>query len=212
MAALNDRLAHDRVELQVGALDTVPKHLLLRLVQQAQNGRSCKINIVEGHIGDLLDGLKEHRLDLVVSDVAPNVTSGVKIRSRNIAKMPVVIVGSPKFGHLAENFPESLRGQPFILSATQSRVRDEIESYLATKGIDVDIVAEVQDTSLLKLLATHDIGLIPAPATAVEELLASNSLVLIGALDDIVEELWVVMAERKIQNPAALFLFSSFRL
>jgi len=212
LETLDDHQTQGRLELQVGALDTVPKHLLLKLIQQAQATNGCKINLVEGVIGDLLEALREHRLDLVLSDSAPHAVNGTKIRSRNIAKMPVVIAGSQKYAHLNKGFPHSLQGQPLALPATRGRLRDEVESYLKSEGVSVDVVAEVQDTSLLKLLATHDMALIPAASSAIEELIENESLVRIGVIEGVTEELWVTTAERKIQNPAAAMLFKSFRL
>lgn len=208
---LNDRLSHDRLELQVGALDTIPKHLLLKLVQHARDQFNCKVNVIEGSFSDLLLQLQEHRLDMLLSDVAPH-SDGIKTKSRIVAKMHVLIVGAPKFADLKKNFPASLENQPFVIPALSGRIRDEVLAYLREKEIGVDIVAEVQDTSLLKLLATHEAGLAPVPDSAAKEFLDNGSLVKIGELADVTEDLWMTVADRKIQNPAAAALYKSFRI
>ena len=115
--------------------------------------------------------------------------------------MPVIVCGTQKFINLKRNFPESLNGQPFIVPTPDSQLRHSLDHWLGIKEIKVNVVAEAQDTSLQKLLATHDMGLIVAATTAVEELIQEKDLVEIGSLNGVYEEYWAVAAEKKIPHP-----------
>ena len=126
--------------------------------------------------------------------------------------MPVVICGSTKFSNLKRGFPESLKGQPFVMPSLQSKLRHDVKHFLKLNDINVNTIAEVQDTSLQKLMGTHGDGLIPVALPAVEELIAKNELINIGTLLDVHEELWLIAAQRRIENPVAAAIMKDFKI
>jgi LysR family transcriptional activator of nhaA len=113
---------------------------------------------------------------------------------------------------LRKNFPRSLHGAPFVLPTRHSKLRHDLDHYFRSHAIWVDPVAETQDTSFQKLLGVAGVGLIPAPLFAVDELLEDKSLVEIGRLPDLSEEIYLMSASRKIENPVARKLFENFKL
>jgi len=106
LEVLDDKRILDRVEVQIGAIDTVPKHLTLKLMERALATQKCTIGIAEGRADELMRELRAHKLDLVISNAPPPVgESGLFARS--IAKMPVIVCGSRQFVHLKKNFPRA---------------------------------------------------------------------------------------------------------
>lgn len=212
LETLGDRLSHERLALSIGAMDTVPKHLTLKLVEAAQRVQSCTVSVTEGHGDELLRELKAHRLDLLVANYAPPVTDGHGLFARRIARMPVVVSGARKFAHLRRNFPQSLDGQPFVMPTTGSRLRHDVEHFLKLAQIRPLVSVEVQDTSLQKLLGSHGAGLIPIAAPAIEDLVETKQLIVLGELPDVHEELWLIAGDRRIPNAVAARLMKSFSL
>lgn len=210
--ALNDRLRADRIEVQFGIIDSVPKHLALLLIQQAQALQNCIVSIQEGRGDLLLRELKAHRLDLLLANEAPPVMEGQGLFARRVARMPIVVCGTKHFLPLKKAFPASLANQPFIMPITTNRLRADLDHYFKMQNIRVDTVAEVQDTSLQKLLGTHGSGLLPLARPAVEDMLQSKELFVIGELEGTYEDLWLVAGERKIQNPIAAHLMRNFKV
>ena len=70
----------------------------------------------------------------------------------------------------------------------------------------------VQDTSLQKLMGSHGDGLIPIALPAAEELISNKKLINIGTLQDVHEELWIIAAQRRIQNPVAAVIMKDFKI
>ncbi len=210
--ALNDQHVLTRLQVQIGATDTVPKHLTLKVFHKAQEAFDCVVAITEGHGDELLRELRAHRVDLVIANYPPPVGEAAGFYAKSIAKMPVVVCGSSKFSKLKRGFPESLAGQPFILPSLQSKLRHDVEHYLKLRDIQVITRAEVQDTSLQKLMGTHGDGLIPIALPAAEELINNKELHVIGTLQDVHEELWLIAAQRRIENPVAAKIMKEFRL
>ena len=55
MEALMDRPHASRIHVKVGALDTIPKHLVIELVESALGSGSCSMSVMEGKPAFLLE-------------------------------------------------------------------------------------------------------------------------------------------------------------
>ena len=210
--ALSDRHVAAKLQVQVGVADAVPKHITLELFHHAQAKQECVVSLAEGHTNELLRELRAHRIDLVLSNDPPHASEGGGIYAKNIARMPVLVVGAKKYASLKSGFPASLNQQPLIMPAIQTKLRHAIDHYFKLNDITPNIVAEVQDTSLQKLMAAHGDGLIVLAAPAATELIGSRALVEIGTLPDVYDELWLFAGKRRLENPIAAKLMKEFRV
>ncbi len=208
--AIHDRPQSRKIRVQIGALDSVPKSLIKAVMDKAFEQINCQITVLEGEGPELMEDLINHRLDLVISNAPPPNLTSEKLYAKSLAKLPLIVCGAPRFKNLTQNFPQSLQAQPFIFPTVHSRVRNEIEHYFESEKISVDMIAETQDTSLLKLLARDGRGLVVLAESAVQADLQDGGLLKIGSLDKKYEELWLISAHRKIQNPIALNLMKEF--
>lgn len=209
---INQRPVQGRLEFHVGVIDTIPKHVSLQLMEAARNVTECIVTIHEGKGSELLRDIKDHKLDLTLLNFAPPVTEASMLQTRKVARMPVVVCGTRKFSNLHRNFPSSLQNQPFIVPTPDSQLRHSLDHWLSIHDIKVNVVAEAQDTSLQKLMATREMGLIVAATTAVEELIQEKDLIAIGTLNGVFEEYWAVAADKKIPHPITAKLMKSLTL
>lgn len=206
---LKDRNPQNQVHLQIGALDSVPKDVLLAIVTAAYKISPCTVSILEGKGDELLRELRAHRIDLIVSNFSFQAAEEARIFSRSAGKLPVYVYGSGKFKNLRRSFPGSLQGQPFVLPTAHSKLRQDIDHFFKLNDIYIVPVAETQDTSLQKLLAAHGIGLAPfSEAGRAKE----ENLIRLGRLEAVHEEVWLISAQRKLENPVAAKLMDTFSL
>lgn len=210
--AAEDRLSAQRVHLQVGALDSLPKALVHKLVEAAYSIGNCYVTVLEGSGERLFKELKAHRVDLVLTDSSVPVGLGQQLYSKLVADMPVVICGAPGHAHLSARFPQSLAGQPFILPTSDSKLRQDVDHYFSALGVDISAIGETQDSEVQKLLALSGRALIPIALPAVKENLKEKRLVKIGTLGNVSEQLWLTAAQRRIENPVAAELMKSFKV
>lgn len=212
MDTLNDAQHSDKLRIQIGCMDSIPKDYVLQLIQSAQEFRSCKISCVEGSSEYLLEELKAHRLDLLLTNHPLSQSKLEGIYNKRVGQSPVALYGDKKFQKLSKGFPGSLTGQPFILSNHNISLRRSIELYFSQVDVVMDVVAEVQDTSLQKLLCVNGLGIVPMADSAAESATGSKDLVQIGRLPDVFEEVWMIVADRRLQNPVADHLLRDFHL
>lgn len=206
-----DQPTAKRAHLQLGALDTIPKHLTVRVVRHALRESNCTVSVVEGQPESLLKSLTEHRIDLVLANFQPQVEIG-RVFARRIARLPLWVVGGRSFLKLKTGFPKSLSGKPFVVPTSDSLVRHEFESFCKRNRVTPDYVAETQDVMVQKLLAQQQIGLTVAPEFAVRDYLEKKELFLIGRLENVFEELFLIAASRRVENPVASLLMDRFQL
>lgn len=208
MEVLKDRTPENQPHLQIGALDSVPKSILLSLIMKAYKIAPCTVSILEGKGDELIRELRAHRIDLIVSNYPSQAAEGEQVFSRSVGKLPVFVYGVEKFKHLKKNFPKSLNSIPFVLPTAHSKLRHDLNHYFKLNNIHISSVAETQDTSLQKLIAQHGIGLAPFSEVEAKE----QSLIKIGQLKDVYEEIWLISAQRKLENPIASKIMNTFVL
>lgn len=209
---LHDQLASARVHLQIGALDSVPKQVTLALTKAAYKAQPCQVTVVEGGMNDMLRMLTAHHVDILVSNYVPLLPHENTLMHRLIVRKPMSIYGASRYAKLKKNFPASLAQQPFILPTYDSKVRYDLEHWFETRHLVIDRVSETQDSALKKLMAIDGLGLIPAASHTVSAQVREKSLCEIGKLTGVYEELYLITANRKIQNPIAKILMESFSI
>lgn len=209
LEVLKDRSLNNQTHLQIGALDSVPKSMILSLVMEAYKIGPCTVSILEGKGDELFRELYAHRIDLILSNYPPPALERTQVFSKSVAKAPVSIYGCEKFLNLRKSFPRSLEGRPVIMPTAHSKLRHDLNHYFKLQGIHIVPIAETQDTSLQKLLAANGLGL--APLSEVGDF-KDAELKRIGRLDGIFEEVWLISAERKLANPIAAKIMNSFSL
>ncbi len=210
--ALHDRLKPSKINIQLGALDSIPKQVMLQLTQAALKIAPCSISLVEGKFEELMRDLTSHKVDLAISNFLPRLEATKGMYHKVISKRPLGIYGSPEYKSLRKKFPQSLNDQPIVLPTFDSQMRYDLEHWLRLNEISIDVIAETQDTALKKLMATNSMAMIPAASHTVQRQVLSGELILIGELSNVTEELYLLSAHRKIANPIAAQLMKTFTL
>lgn len=209
---LHDRLVPSRTHVQIGALDSIPKRMVLNIVKEALKIGRCTVSILEGKGDELLRELSLHKIDLFLSNYIPSAHETEKIYSRSIAKVPVIIYGASRYKSLKNNFPDSLKNIPFILPTIHSKLRHDLEHYFRKANVPIDIVAETQDVGVQKLLGIEQLGLVPLPEVSAVDFAKDKELIEIGRVPGVYEELFLISASRKIENPISSQLMKTFKM
>lgn len=207
---LHDRLKPLKPMLHLGALDSVPKQIILQLVKHAFRISPCQITLSEGKSDELLRELISHRMDLMVTNFLPMGTDAKGLFPKSITKKNIAFYGAPKFKALRKGFPKSISGEPMILPTYDSKLRQDLDHWAKLNKIELNIITESQDISVKKLMAVNELGLIPTASHAVTGQVLRGELIEIGQLQGVHEELFLVTAQRKMENPIASNLRDSF--
>lgn len=122
--------------------------------------------------------------------------------SKRILKKPVYAYASPELANLKKGFPLSLDNAPVIVPTEHSKIRSDVEDFFNMKKIKPNMIAETQDTSLQKILASKGDGVIFLPNFTTKELVQNEKLVKLGKVSGVYSEYYLVFSKRVIENPA----------
>jgi LysR family transcriptional activator of nhaA len=154
---------------RVGVTDGIPKLLVHRFLTPVLALEAApRLVVREGAQDTLLEALDDHTLDLVLLD-AP-ATGRVKGRAHAVGESDIAIFGTPALVKTYKRgFPHSLDGAPLLLPSSGTVLRQMVDAWLAVEGIHPRLVAEVDDSALLKAFGTAGHGLFALPMAAADD-------------------------------------------
>lgn len=212
LEVLQDEHKPVRPMLHIGALDSIPKQVIVEVTQFALREASCQIMITDGKLQPLIRDLESHRIDIVITNALPASLSAAGLSYRSFSKHPVALYGAKSFNKVRDGFPRSVSGQPLILPTHESKIRQDVDYWARSNQVELNLVAESEDIATKKLLAVNGCGLIIAARHTVTRQVALGELIEIGTLSGIHEELFFVIAQRKITNQVAKRIWDKFSL
>ncbi len=183
--------------LRIGAMATLSRNFLDSFLRPLFRGPDLRVRLVSGSHEDLLDRLRQHKLDLVLGN--RRVARTEELRCKRVARQPVSLIGQPGQGRLA--FPDDLEDVPLLVPTTESAIRTSFDALCEQLGVRPRIVAEVDDMALLRLLARDTELVALLPAVVVRDELQSGVLehhCVVGGLD---ESFYATTLARRFPHP-----------
>ena len=209
--ALHDRKHPEKIRLQIGSLDGIPKEFLVQVADRCIEKNNVRLMFIEGSLEYLLRSLEAHQIDLIVANYLPASSDIQKINHKLIQKNKIKIYGTTQFKSLKKKFPDSLINQNMILPTYHSQLRLDLDHWFKMRSISVEVVAESQDMALKKQLAIKGFGLIAATDEAMKNEIEHNQIFEIGELSNVFESIYFLTADRKIANPVVQFLIQELK-
>jgi LysR family transcriptional activator of nhaA len=170
-----------------------------------------KVVVVAGALDELARQLREHRLDLVLSNIPLRADLEHNVFNHLLGEVPVFLVGGQPLGKTRPRFPLFLRGQPLFLPSHQSHVRLDFDLLLAKAGIEPEVRAEVDDMALLRLLALSGEGLALVSKIVVERELESRQIKFVLRVPGLVERYYALAARKRFENAWLGEIVEAFR-
>lgn len=199
--------------LQVGIVHSIAKLISYRVLQPAvAAGSTVRLSCREGDLDELLADLAVHRLDLVLSDRRMPVNTGVRAYNHTLGDSAIAFFSRPSATERYQaRFPASLDGAPMLMPGRGSATRRELDDWFDRMGIAPRIVAEFDDSALLKMFGAADAGVFPAPYAIAPEIERMYGARVIGLAEGVRETYLAISPERRLKNPAVLDIIESAR-
>ena len=199
--------------LNVGVVNSIAKLIAYRILEPALDlEEPVRIVCWEGDLDRLLADLAVHRLDLVLSDRP--IPTGLSVRAYNhaLGESPLSFFAQKRMAvRLGRGFPQSLNGAPVLMPVHTSALRRSIDDWFDRVNVRPWVVAEFDDSALLKAFGEAGAGIFPAPTAItrqVEQMYHARS---IGMVDEVIESYFAISPERKLKHPAVVRITESAR-
>lgn len=192
------------LRLVVGIAEVVPKLIAKRLLDPAR-ALSPQVLLVcrEDKTERLFGELAAHELDVVLSDTPLPPGSGVRAYNHLLGECGVTIFARKDLAaRHREGFPRSLDGAPMLLPMGSTSARRSLDQWFDERGVRPAVVAEFDDSALLKVFGQDGMGLFPSPTAIEREVCRQYGVVPVGRIDDVRERFYALSGERRIRHPA----------
>ncbi|MFB3894406.1 MAG: transcriptional activator NhaR [Phycisphaerae bacterium] len=190
--------------LVVGISDSLPKLIAYRLLVPAVNlPEPVRLICLEDSPSQLLARLSLGDLDVVLSDAPAD--PHVKVRAFNhlLGECAMSVFASRALASkYRPRFPQSLTGAPMLLPTRDSILRRSLDRWFDACGVRPDVVAEMQDSALIKRFGQAGLGLFVAPAAIEKDIQRQYEVTRIGRIDQVREQYYAISVERKVRHPA----------
>ena len=203
----------NRKRFVVGLPDVVPKHVVFELLKPALHMEDRPRTVCyEGKLNKLLADLALHKLDLVISDSPAPTTLEFKVYTHKLGECGMSMLATPSLAKkYKKDFPKSLTDAPCLLPTEHTAVRRSLDIWMDENEIFPDIIAEFEDSALLKVFGQAGEGIFPVP-TAIEGIVRKQYGVhLVGRIPEVLDKFYAISAEKRVHHEATLLVVKQAR-
>jgi len=199
--------------LVVGVADVMPKLIVRRVLDPVLHmPGGMRLVCREDTSEALLGALAVHELDVVLTDAPMPPDVRVKAYNHLLGESRVSLFAIPALARsLAKRFPASLDGVPHLLPTPQTTLRRSMDQFFSAHGIRPSVVAEFDDSALLKVFGEDGVGVFPAPTVLERDICDRYGVKVVGRLGDIRERFYAISVERRLTHPAVVAMTEQAR-
>ncbi len=187
MALLRDGVRRDRQVLRIGAVATLSRNFQENFIRPLLSRNDVELVL--------------QALDLLLSNRRIHADAEHAWRCRRIARQPVSLVGKPRSRGKAFRFPQELAEVPLLLPSRDNDIRAGFDLLCEQQGLRCQVLAEVDDMAMLRLLARDSDAVALLPAVVVRDELVSGSLSEYCVVPDLYENFYAVTVARHFEPP-----------
>ncbi|MFT7687728.1 MAG: LysR family transcriptional activator of nhaA [Candidatus Azotimanducaceae bacterium] len=202
-----------RQHFRVGVVDVLPKSIAHRILKPVQEmAEPVHLHCRESSLDTLLAELAVHRLDLILADRPIPPTVSTKGYSHKLGECGVSFFATKTLAKtLKGSFPENLNGAPMLLPTLGNQLRASIDQWLKRYHLHPSIVAEFDDSALMKSFGQEGSGVFLAPSAIEKEVERQYEVKVIGKIDEVKENFYAISVERRITHPVVAFMMETAR-
>ena len=196
--------------LRIGAVATLSRNFQENFLKPVIGSEETRLILQSASLEELLERLKVHKLDLVLSNRAVATDAVTPLRCQLVAQQSVCLLGPA--GPMADRFrfPDDLANVKLLLPGPSSDIRSQFDLLCEKLGVEIVPYAEVDDMATLRLLARDSGGVAVVPEVVVQDELESGRLQKYAVLEDVVEKFYAITAKRHVESPALKLLLESY--
>ena len=103
---------------------------------------------------------------------------------------------------LADGFPATLDGAPFLLPGEDVAHRGALLQWFETQHVRPSIVAELDDSALMKAFGQSGTGAFVAPTTIADTVCDQYGVKAVGEITAVSSQVYAITTERRLSHPA----------
>jgi len=206
--ALSDVLSQPPEErplsLAIGIAASIHKLIAYHLAEPALRlKREVRLSCRSGDPDELLRRLAQRQLDLVLTDRQPESSEAGRFRTYRLASSSMSLFAAPELAAaIRPRFPASLDGKPFLANSIKAPYVTALMNWFVSQSIRVKVVAEVDDSALIKVFGRQGLGYFAAPSAISDEVCRQYQVEHIARIAEVRDTLYAVTRCGRSHNAA----------
>ncbi|MGQ3906004.1 transcriptional activator NhaR [Mixta calida] len=185
----------------VGVADALSKRLVSKVLETAvQDDERIHLRCFESTHEMLLEQLSQHKLDMILSDCPVDSTQQEGLFSVKLGECGVSFWCTPPLPQ--RPFPACLEERRLLIPGRRSMLGRQLQRWLSAQALQVEILGEFDDAALMKAFGAANHAIFVAPTLYGQDIYHDSDIQEVGRLEEVMEEYYVIFAERMIQHPA----------
>lgn len=199
--------------LNIGVVNSLPKLVVYRTLAPILGKEdSPRLSCTEADLDTLLADLAVHKLDLLLSDRPVPTGFNVRAYSHKLGESDIAFYGRGELlKRCADDYPASLHGVPMLMPAGSTSIRRALDAWLARRGVVPTVLAEFDDSALMKAFGQAGVALFPAPTAIEQAVQHMYGVERLGMVDGLREMFYLISPERRLSEPFALEITEAAR-
>jgi len=214
--SLGDRSSKEHLKIQIGVSSFIPKAIVDTFIKFILNETPKPyLTLIESKSEDMIEDLKTHKLDLVLSDLPHQAPSDEGIQNHVLAKIPIVFCAHKSLANKYKHLPKDLNNAPMILPTAQSQTYHLLQEYFISQKISPRVIAEIQDVELARRLVIAKEGIAPLNEFTVLNAPTKEELAILGSGHSkfqIHDTIYLIKKNRKYPHPLVVKIIDQFKL
>lgn len=197
------RASGRRQPFVVGVLGAIPTAIVHGLLRPAlalpQVG---PLRLRQADLAPLVAELAANRLHLVLADSQPPSDLGYRVHAHELGASGIALYATAALARrYRRGFPRSLAGAPLLLPGPGTSLRRGLERWLRERGLQPQLVGELDNAALLRQFGVAGHGLFPVRLLQRLEMEHQHGLRLVGTLPGLRERYYAIAIERRVRHP-----------
>lgn len=179
--------------LRVGSVATLSRNYQENWLRPSLADPSVVLTLESGLLGGLLEGLIEHRLDVVLANETVPSDPKRPVHCRFLGSQAISVVGPASVWQPASlRIPQDLNGLDIAVPGARHALRTQFDALCASAGVTPRLRAEVDDMAMLRLIARDSGWLTLLPQVVVQDELRAGTLVSVGQTHELQENFYAI--------------------
>ena len=190
----------------VGITEVTPKVLAHQLLSPVlKMSERVRLICQEGDQSSLLADLSINKIDCILTDQPLQLGSHVKAYNHLLVESGFTFFATETLlKSSSKEFPQCLLDFPWLMQGKKSAVRMRLSSWLEKHNISPNIIAEFDDSALMKSFGQAGFGVFSSPTLIEKYVVDKYDVKIIGRAEEIKEQYYIITPERRLKHPAII--------
>lgn len=182
--------------IRVGSVSTMSRNFQVNWLRPLFRDPTVVLSVESGSLQTLVERLLRHQLDVVLANEPIPSDPARPVSSRFLGSQVISLVGrADRWSDTTLRVPQDLDAVEMAMPSTRHSVRAQFDAMCFSAGVQPRLRAEIDDMTMLRLVARDSGWITILPEVVVQDELQSGALVHVGQSSELTEHFYAITVQ-----------------